>query len=822
MKLSRIKRMYTVCGSTLVALAAVGVLTFSNQTQVHADAGQADNQVAVTSAAGQGTPANSTTASDMTNANGVAATSAVSQQAVSSSSAAPIQAQAVSQPAAAQAPIATQKWSVNNTQADAVDISWMNGGMNQGTFEQMRRQGLKHVIIQLTKVQSNGQYMHDPYAAEQVADAYHAGLGVAAYHYAGFRNRGQAINEANYFADRADQLHLSKGTLMIADVEARANMYGGVANDLRAFFDQLNRRGYWNHGVYTGLYFDSVYNISSVVGRGRTWIAKYYYDHQATPARNRQIAGMGYGAWQYTGHNGGYNVAGYDHLDGSVDLGFFESAIGHEMYEGASLDNFQYNPSTNRVNVSGWFASHDNQGRDANRYVFLLNSQGRELARQKVNAGSRPDVKQAYYYLYGAENSGFSASFDVDQYPALRDAIMNGMPIKVDFRDSADPAGNYNYNEHQFAARSLANNYGWLDSFSAADGVLHVSGWHATNMSMNRPSRWAIIYDQTTHRELGRQKVTSQVRNDVAAAHPDVYQASQSGYSTDFKLADYPAIARAIMHGDRLQVVARYSNDARGGEGSHVDYWSPVQSFGTASAAWLDQFMIQGRALHASGWYADDRSAGASHRYLILYDQTQGRELRRQEVKGLRRDDVLRAHRDIQGADLAGFSADFALDGNVAQAIQRGDNLQIIARYSDAANGEGDYSQHWFDARRFTANDGYLDSLTAGTDAVVASGWHCADQAAGRAYHLDILIDKTTGREIARVFSDTTARPDVARVYPDVYNSAQSGFTAHFAMNDAIKDALAQHHQLQIVDRYAGTADGNHDYVDYWYQPRQL
>ena len=179
-------------------------------------------------------------------------------------------------------PVNQQGWDPNATQANAVDLSWMNTGMNEGTFIQLRNQGVKYAIIQLTK----GTYQQDAPAAEQIRDAYAAGLGVAAYHFTKFTNRQSAIDEANYFADRADQLNLPSNTLMFADIEDPRNQYAGVANDLRAFFDQLRNRGYWNQGVYTYAYFDSRFHVSDVVGRGRTWIAQYTYDHRTDAGRN--------------------------------------------------------------------------------------------------------------------------------------------------------------------------------------------------------------------------------------------------------------------------------------------------------------------------------------------------------------------------------------------------------------------------------------------------------------------------------------------------------------------------------------------------------
>ena len=474
MRKSHVKRLSTVCGSTLIALAAGGVITFGQAHSVAADVTKtgADNVSAMVmdhSGAQPTTQQTQQTVSD-------------DQQTTVDTNSMPTASASVTTPQTAQQ-VVMGPAVYNVTNADALDLSWMNGGMNEGTFVQIRNQGVKYVIIQLTK----GTYLHDPYAEEQVRDAYAAGLGVSAYHFAKFNSRGTAIAEANYFADRADQLHLPKNTLMFADVEDPLNKYPGVVNDLRAFFDQLNARGYWNHGVYTGQYFDSVYHVSSVVGRNRTWIAQYPADHQATPARRATKAAMGYGAWQYTGYNGGYKVAGYDSLDGTVDLGLLSSAIAPGFTSAANLDRFDIDTANQQVNISGWFASYGNRGKDGHHFVILLDNKGHEIARQKVQPGQRADVKNAYYYLYGAEKSGYMTHFSLDN-PVLARAIANGEPLSIIFRSTESVDGNSNFNDYWFQGQSLNKNLSCLDDFTVNNGRLHLSGWHIADQSINQSS----------------------------------------------------------------------------------------------------------------------------------------------------------------------------------------------------------------------------------------------------------------------------------------------------------------------------------------------
>jgi GH25 family lysozyme M1 (1,4-beta-N-acetylmuramidase) len=805
------------CSGALLTLIAAGIISINDTNDAHAAVNtaptvQINNNTAIANT--------NTNSSQSANTQAAVNSNVPVSPTVNAATKAHVATTAQTPPAPNQ-PINQTGWDINKTTADAVDISWLQPNMNEGNFVQLRNQGVNYVIIQLTK----GTYMHDPYAAEQVRDAYAAGLGVSAYHFTKFTDHNSAVAEANYFADRADQLGLPASALMFADVEDPLNEYNGVTNDLRAFFDQLSARGYWNHGVYTGLWFDSVYNVSSVVGRNRTWIARYPYDHQITPQSKQDIANMGYGAWQYCGFHG-YTLQGYGELDADTDLGLFGSAIGLGFHDASNLDNFQIDPRNNKLNVSGWFASYDSRGRDQYHYIILLDQNNHEIARQRVNTTARPDVANVYRYLYGAGNSGFSASFNINN-PALHTALLNGSKITVIFRNSAAADGNSNYSDHWFNQQTAVQNQAYLDNYDVDNGNLHVSGWHAADQSVFLPYQWIVLYDQTTHRELGRIKVASQARADVAKAYPHICNAGQSGFSANFKIADNQSLAAALLHGDNIQVVARYSNDSNNGEGVKTDYWLNGKAFGNGSAAYLDNFKINGNKLVASGWFANDRSRGASHRYIILYDQSLGHELSRQEVNATDRADVAKVYPNLYNAAQSGFSASFNIDQNsqLARALQNGDHLQVIARDSDTANGEGEYVQNWFSPQSFNANNAHLDSFQFNQrqSTIQVTGWHATDQAAGRPYHFDILLDTDNhNAELARIKQDTVERDDVATVFPDVYNAAHSGFSVNFKLTDQIKAALKAGHHLQIIDRYTTDPYGNRDSVDFWFSPKTL
>lgn len=151
-----------------------------------------------------------------------------------------------------------------------------------------------------------------------------------------------------------------------------------------------------------------------------------------------------------------YTLQDYGELDADTDLGLFGSAIGLGFRDAGNLDNFQIDPQNNKLNVTGWFASYDSRGRDQYHYIILLDQNNHEIARQRVNTTARPDAN-VYRYLYGAGNSGFSASFDLSN-PALRSALSSGSKLTVIFRNSAAADGDSNYSDHWFNQQGVLQN----------------------------------------------------------------------------------------------------------------------------------------------------------------------------------------------------------------------------------------------------------------------------------------------------------------------------------------------------------------------------
>ena len=128
------------------------------------------------------------------------------------------------------------------------------------------------------------------------------------------------------------------------------------------------------------------------------------------------------------------------------------------------------------------------------------------------------------------------------------------------------------------------------------------------------------------------------------------------------------------------------------GNGNFADWYGKIDL--TQSAACLDSLgtVVYTGKLRASGWFASDQAVGKANRFLILYDVNAKHELQRVKVDAVKRGDVLKAKPSIYDAEESGFTGEFKYDASLV-----GRKLQIIARYSDNEQGEGNNIDYWFD-----------------------------------------------------------------------------------------------------------------------------
>lgn len=454
----------------------------------------------------------------------------------------------------------------------------------------------------------------------------------------------------------------------------------------------------------------------------------------------------------------------------------------------------------NNLKVVGWHAT-SNYDQGMHHFIILLDGNTkRELYRHEVAGSYRLDVQKIYPNAAISGWGGFNLTVP-------NSANFAGKSIQVVSRYTRNANGEANGGEDLwFNPVTLNTNAGYLDNFNvdASTNTLNISGWHAADQSAGKAHHFIILYDATKGRELGRYEVNSTIRNDVARVY-NAYNAGKSGFSLRVNLS--PALI-----GDQIQVISRYS-DAANGEGNRVDYWFAPKSF-NANQSYLDKVVISNNQVHVSGWQAADASVKQKNRFIILYDATTHREIARKRVNNISRPDVQRVYPNIANAGKAGFDVTFDLN----KAAYAGHQLQVIARYSDAANGEGNQTDAWFAPTTVPANNrGSLDSFVVKNGQVTVSGWQAADQSYSQKNHFVILYDATTHREVARQQVANLDRPDVQRVYPSIYNSAKSGFKATFRLNNSLIG-----HDLQVVSRYSDAANGEGNRTDYWFSAVKL
>lgn len=465
------------------------------------------------------------------------------------------------------------------------------------------------------------------------------------------------------------------------------------------------------------------------------------------------------------------------------------------------LDNFNIDASTNTLNISGWHAADQSAGKDHHFIILYDATKGRELGRYEVNSTIRNDVARVYN-AYNAGKSGFSLRVNLS--PAL---IGNQIQVISRYSDTANGEGNRV--DYWFAPKTFNANQSYLDKVEISNDHVHVSGWQAADASAKQKNHFVILYDATTHSEIARKRVNSVSRPDVQRVHPDIANASESGFDVTF---DFNKVAYA---GHQLQVISRYS-DATNGEGNRTDAWfTPTTVPNNSDQGYLDSFIIKNGQVTVSGWQAADQSYNERNHFVILYDATTHQEIARKRVNSISRPDVQRAYPNIINAGESGFNVTFDFD----KAAYAGHQIQVVSRYSDADNGEGNRTDVWFAPKAVpnNSNRGSLDSFVVKNGQVTVSGWQAADQSYNQKNHFIILYDDTTHREIARQRVTNLDRPDVQRVYPSIYNSAESGFRATFKLNNNLAG-----HDIQVVSRYSDAPSGEGNHTDLWFDTTKL
>ena len=346
------------------------------------------------------------------------------------------------------------------------------------------------------------------------------------------------------------------------------------------------------------------------------------------------------------------------------------------------LDNFKVNG--NNIEVSGWHADDQSVNKPNHFLILFDKTKNKEITRQAVKTLASSDVaRNGYNEIVNADHSRFSANFTIT--PAmLGDELTIVSRYSSDAKNGEGNRSDYWFNNSLKLGKD--KNAGYLDQFridNKSNKVI-VSGWNANDQSTILTNHYLSLFDKTANHEVARQAVKTLASVDVAQnGFADVNNADHARFTTSFDIT--PA-----MVGHQFVLVSRYTDDAKNGEGNHIDYWYNNNVNLNNNQAWLDHFTQNGTTISASGWHAADASMIDSHHFIILWDLSKGREIARKEVTNVASPDINNIYGNILGANNARFTVNFNIDGQYAH-----DAMQLVSRYSNADNGEGNYSQAW-------------------------------------------------------------------------------------------------------------------------------
>ena len=419
-------------------------------------------------------------------------------------------------------------------------------------WQAWKSRGVHGAIVKLTE----STYYRNSYGAGQIAAAKHEGMQVSGYHFSRFRGNSQlAVSEANYAIATANSMGLPHGSVLVLDYEEKLGYRSSNTQAAIAFLNTVKSAGftpvfYSYSGMATLWDFEEIHRQTGAM----LWIAAYPTMAGVTYPNYNYFPGISnfIGAWQFSDNFYG------EHIDASVDLtGVFTQMTQQKITSGGHLDSVSFDG--NGMKVSGWFASDKVQGKQY-PYIILTTENSKELSRINVVTHDRPDVAKTFPDIPGGGKSGFEAVFPYT-------SEMVGKKLHVIFRYTDDVSGNGNYTDYTSVV-DLTKSAASLDSINTVvyKNKLRVSGWFATDYSLNDAYPFLILYDVDKKQEVQRIQASQGKRPDVQKAYPDIYGAIDASFAGEFNYD-------ASLVGRKLQVIARYSNDEKGGEGQHVDYW---------------------------------------------------------------------------------------------------------------------------------------------------------------------------------------------------------------------------------------------------------
>ena len=183
-----------------------------------------------------------------------------------------------------------------------IDVSSHNGEISVDDYRALARQGVGGVVVKLTE----DTWYNNPKAASQVRNAQIAGLQVSTYHFSRYTTEEEARAEARFFIQAAQNLNLSKSTVMVNDFED-SKMLPNINRNTQAWVNEMRKHGYNNLMFYTSASWLDENNLgyrgpvsTSQFGIENFWVAQYPSSTlTATSAKNMRYNAKT-GAWQYT------------------------------------------------------------------------------------------------------------------------------------------------------------------------------------------------------------------------------------------------------------------------------------------------------------------------------------------------------------------------------------------------------------------------------------------------------------------------------------------------------------------------------------------
>ena len=512
---------------------------------------------------------------------------------------------------------------------------------------------------------------------------------------------------------------------------------------------------------------------------------------------------------------------------------------------GASLVFFQGNAHADDTNVTANTAvtttqTSDNQQSSnyQNANVALMTAQTVQTHATEQTANTDPNKGAVDISAENAQNVVNAPAVDT-QPNVSTNQISNTQADPENGTASTTVSGTGNINTNGLSARNVQflesihqgavdgwKQFGVLPSLTGAQAIIE-SGWGQSALTTQGHNLFGIkgsyngqSVTMPTYEYYGGRYVQI---NDAFRAYPSNYESivdhgrflkENSRYSNLIGQKDYQTVTRLIRQ-DGYATDPQYTNTLnRVIQQYNLTAWDQEAFNDNINTGHIDNVSVQGDNLKVEGWHATNNYDQSMHHFIILLDGNTKQELYRQEVPGTYRQDVQNVYPNAKISGWGGFSLTVPNSANFA-----GKAIQVVSRYTKNTNGEpNDGDDLWFNSVNLNTNAGYLDNfnIDAATNTLNISGWHATDQSVGKDHHFIILYDATKNRELGRYEVNSAIRNDVAKVY-NVYNAGKSGFNLQVNLSPALIGD-----NIQVISRYSNAANGEGNYVDYWFDQKRL